>query len=40
MTPAQSDPAWQRSPGAAWLTTLLYGLKPVLPDAIAQHLPA
>lgn len=40
MTPAQTDPAWQRSQGAAWLTTLLYGLKPVLPDAIAQHLPA
>jgi len=40
MTPAQADPAWKRSRGAAWLTTLLYGLKPVLPDAIAQHLPA
>jgi len=40
LTPAQRAPAWQHSQGAAWLTTLLTGLKPVLPDAIAQHLPA
>jgi membrane protein required for colicin V production len=39
LTPAQRAPAWQHSQGAAWLTTLLTGLKPVLPDAIAQHLP-
>jgi membrane protein required for colicin V production len=40
LTPAQRAPAWQHSQGAAWLTTLLTGLKPVLPEAIAQHLPA
>lgn len=40
LTPAQRAPAWQHSQGAAWLTTLLTGLKPVLPDAIAQRLPA
>ena len=40
LTPAQRAPAWQHSQGATWLTTLLTGLKPVLPDAIAQHLPA
>jgi membrane protein required for colicin V production len=40
LTPAQRAPAWQRSQGAASLTTLLNGLKPVLPDAIAQRLPA
>lgn len=40
LTPVQRAPAWQHSQGAAWLTTLLTGLKPVLPDAIAQHLPA
>lgn len=40
LTPAQRAPAWQRSQGAASLTALLNGLKPVLPDAIAQRLPA
>jgi len=40
LTPAQRAPAWQHSQGAAWLTAMLTGLKPVLPDAIAQHLPA
>ena len=39
LTPAQRSSAWQRSQGAAWLTALLNGLKPVLPDAIAQRLP-
>lgn len=40
LTPAQRAPAWQQSQGAAWLTAMLNGLRPVLPDAIAQHLPA
>lgn len=40
LTPAQGAPAWRHSQGAAWLTAVLSGLKPVLPDAIAQHLPA
>jgi hypothetical protein len=39
MTPAARSPAWQASHGAAWLAAALQGLKPVLPDAIAQHLP-
>jgi membrane protein required for colicin V production len=38
LSPAQRSAAWQRSHGAAWLATALQGLKPVLPDAIAQRL--
>jgi membrane protein required for colicin V production len=40
LTPAQRSPAWQQSHGAAWLGALLQGLKPLLPYAIARHLPA
>jgi len=40
LSPAQRSPAWQRSQGAAWLATVLQGLKPVLPDAISRQLPA
>jgi membrane protein required for colicin V production len=40
LSPAQRSSAWQRSYGAAWLATVLQGLKPVLPDAIGQRLPA
>lgn len=40
MTPAARSPAWSESRGAAWLSAMLQGLRPVLPDAIAQHLPA
>lgn len=40
LTPAARSPAWQHSQGAAWLGTLLQGLKPVLPESLAQHLPA
>jgi membrane protein required for colicin V production len=40
LSPAQRSTAWQRSHGAAWLATLLQGLKPVLPDAVARQLPA
>jgi membrane protein required for colicin V production len=40
VTPAARSPAWQHSQGAAWLGALLQGLKPVLPESLAQHLPA
>ena len=40
LTPAARTPAWQHSQGAAWLGALLAGLKPVLPEAVARHLPA
>lgn len=40
LSPAQRSPEWQRSRGAAWLGTVLQGLKPVLPEAIGQRLPA
>jgi membrane protein required for colicin V production len=40
LTPAARSPVWQQSHGAGWLAAALQGLKPVLPDAIAQHLPA
>ncbi|HET9975812.1 MAG TPA: CvpA family protein [Burkholderiaceae bacterium] len=40
LTPAARSSAWQHSQGAAWLGALLAGLKPVLPAAVARHLPA
>ncbi|HET9823399.1 MAG TPA: CvpA family protein [Burkholderiaceae bacterium] len=40
LTPAVRSPAWQDSRGAVWLGALLHGLKPVLPEAVARHLPA
>ncbi len=40
LTPAARSPAWQDSQGAAWLGAMLIGLKPVLPESLAQHLPA
>lgn len=40
LTPAGRSIAWQQSQGAAWLGGLLAGLKPVLPEAVARHLPA
>ena len=40
LTPAVRSPAWQDSHGAVWLGALLHGLKPVLPVAVARHLPA
>ena len=39
LTPAARSPAWQHSQGAAWLVAVLHGLKPVLPESLAQHLP-
>ena len=38
LTPAARSAAWQHSQGAAWLGVALQGLKPVLPEALAQHL--
>jgi membrane protein required for colicin V production len=38
-TPAVRSSAWQASQGAAWLAQALQGLKPVLPMAVARHLP-
>ncbi len=40
LTPVARSPAWRASTGALWLNTALAGLKPVLPEAVARHLPA
>lgn len=40
LTPAARSAAWQHSQGAAWLGAMLQSLKPVLPESLAQHLPA
>ena len=40
LTPAARSMAWRQSMGADWLTALLHGIKPALPDSLAQHLPA
>ena len=40
LTPAVRAPAWRTSHGAAWLDALLQELKPMLPNEVAQHLPA
>jgi membrane protein required for colicin V production len=40
LTPAVRAPAWRTSQGAVWLDVLLQELKPVLPNEVAQHLPA
>jgi membrane protein required for colicin V production len=40
LTPAHRSIAWQHSQGALWLSALLHGLKPALPDPISKHLPA
>jgi membrane protein required for colicin V production len=39
LTPAARSPAWQHSQGAAWLAVALQGLRPMLPESLAQHLP-
>ncbi len=39
LTPTARSSAWQQSHGADWLTSVLQGLKPVLPEALVQHLP-
>ena len=40
LTPAARSPHWQASQGATLLTGSLQALKPLLPEALAQHLPA
>lgn len=40
LTPAVGSQAWTQSLGAGWLMALLEGLQPVLPQSVAQHLPA
>jgi membrane protein required for colicin V production len=39
LTSLYKTPAWQASRGAVWLNGALHGIKPVLPTAIAEHLP-
>jgi membrane protein required for colicin V production len=39
LTSLARTPAWQASRGAVWLNGALHGIKPVLPTAIAEHLP-
>lgn len=39
LTSLAKSAAWQQSHGAAWLHGALLGLKPVLPPAVADHLP-
>ena len=39
-TPLAKSVAWQQSRGAEWLQAGLHGLKPLLPAAVSQHLPA
>lgn len=39
MTPVARSAAWQGSHGAGWLALALAQLRPVLPLAVAQHLP-
>lgn len=40
LTPAAQSTPWQQSEGARWLGAVLGGLKPLLPEEMARHLPA
>jgi len=40
LTPVSRSESWQASQGATWLSTLLQGLKPVLPVDLGRHLTA
>jgi membrane protein required for colicin V production len=40
LTPAAQSPVWKQSLGAQWLAITVQGLKPLLPPALAQWLPA
>lgn len=40
MTPLRAAPAWQVSVGVAWLSVVLKGLKPVLPEQFGRYLSA
>lgn len=37
-TPAARSSEWTASRGAAWLNTVLHGIKPMLPDDVSRHL--
>jgi membrane protein required for colicin V production len=39
LSPAAQTPSWQASEGAHWLGRAMAGLKPLLPGALARHLP-
>lgn len=39
LTPAAQWAPWRQSEGARWLGVVLHGLKPLLPDDMARHLP-
>lgn len=39
MTPLKSDPWWVDSQAARWVTAIVKGLKPVLPQEFAKYLP-
>jgi len=38
MTPLRDTQSWKESTGAAWSTSLLAGLKPVLPQSVSRYL--
>jgi len=38
MTPLRDTQSWKESTGAAWGTSLLAGLKPVLPQSVSRYL--
>lgn len=40
LTPAGKSQSWRHSHGAIWLNAVMQGLKPVLPEQLAQWLPA
>lgn len=40
LTPVRQSAPWRESHGAMWLNTAMQGLKPVLPEDLARHLPA
>jgi membrane protein required for colicin V production len=39
LTPLAKSAAWQQSLGAAWSSSALAVLKPILPEALGRHLP-
>jgi membrane protein required for colicin V production len=40
LTPAAASPQWNASQGVQWLNVALHELKPLLPNGVAQFLPA
>lgn len=39
MTPLQTEVWWRHSSSAGWLSSTLHTLKPLLPEALARHMP-